>query len=70
MGGKPSLNFGVIQNNMKIEKISLSGVKKVLSRAELKVIMAGSGVLQCVADSSCHIGCRDFRGNCSACCLG
>jgi len=28
---------------MKIEKLSLNGIKNVLSRAELKKIMAGSG---------------------------
>jgi len=28
---------------MKIQKLSLSGIKNVLSRAELKTIMAGSG---------------------------
>jgi len=32
---------------MKTEKLSLSGIKNVLSRAELKKIMAGSGGLSC-----------------------
>jgi len=48
---------------MKTEKLSLSGIKNVLSRAELKKIMAGSG--GCVGFG---IACNGTTGN--TCCEG
>jgi len=50
---------------MKIEKISLKGVKNILGREELKKIMAGSGG-GCL--SYMQTGCNVYGGQ--LCCMG
>jgi hypothetical protein len=37
---------------MKTEKLSLSSIKNVLSRAEMKMIMAGSGTYNCQCEGT------------------
>lgn len=46
---------------MKTEKLSLAGIKNVLSRSEMKNIMAGSGGAMC---------CWTGTNNCSSCSQG
>jgi hypothetical protein len=45
--GVVSVNIEIKSKKMKIERLSLQGIKNVLSRAELKKIMAGSGTGGC-----------------------
>ena len=49
--------------------MSFKSIKKVLSRDEMKKIMAGSG--ECGASTACgaNYPCVDSRGYCSFCCL-
>jgi hypothetical protein len=51
---------------MKIEKLSLKSVKNVLSRAELKKIMAGSGPVCTLEYEACGYGAPPPP----ACCAG
>ena len=57
---------------MKTKKLSLSSIKNVLSRAEMKTIMAGSGGCRALnPNESCSDGskCVDANGYCSNCCV-
>jgi hypothetical protein len=70
----PGLGFGkylifiLISKKMKKEKMSLKSVKNVLSRAEMKKIMAGSG-----SGSGCLLyqnNCTFIYGGTNPCCAG
>lgn len=50
---------------MKTEKLSLNGIKNVLSRAEMKKVMAGSG--GCVSGTN---NCVYIYGGTLPCCAG
>jgi hypothetical protein len=47
---------------MKTEKLSLKGIKNVLSRAELKKIMAGSGGCSCGVGAAICCQCYSVSG--------
>lgn len=51
---------------MKKEKLSLKGIRKVLSRSELKEIMAGSGTPGCRTNLPCVV---NPKGPSEICCI-